>query len=50
MLKIRVLGSGLIPRIGTLAPKKEPFLADANLIQIILYQDLICRMTLLKLK
>ena len=37
MLKIRVLGSGLIPRIGTLAPKKEPFLADANLIQIILY-------------
>lgn len=37
MLKIRVMGSGLIPRIGTLAPKKEPFLADTNLIEIILF-------------
>jgi len=28
MLKIRVLGKGLVPRIGALAPIKEPFYAD----------------------
>ena len=32
MLKIQVLGSGLVPRIGRLAPIKDPFPADKTLI------------------
>ena len=36
MLRIQVLGSGLIPRGHGIAPKKEPFPADLNLIGIIL--------------
>lgn len=36
MLKIIVLGNGLIPRGLGLAPRKEPINADLNLIQLIL--------------
>ncbi len=36
MLRIQVLGSGLIPRGHGIAPKKEPFPADLRLIGIIL--------------
>jgi hypothetical protein len=36
MLKIRVLGKGLIPRINVLAPRKDPFYADLTLIQLIM--------------
>lgn len=36
MLKIQVLGSGLIPRGHGIAPKKEPFPADLTLIGLIL--------------
>lgn len=36
MLKIQVLGAGLIPRGYGLAPRKEPFFADLTLIQTIL--------------
>ena len=36
MLKIKVLGTGLIPRGYGLAPRKEPFMADLTLIQTIL--------------
>lgn len=36
MLKIQVMGKGMIPRGYGLAPRKEPFPADLNLIQVIL--------------
>lgn len=36
MLKIQVLGHGLIPRIQSIAPRKEPFMADYNWIALIL--------------
>ena len=36
MLKIQVLGQGLIPRGHGIAPKKEPFPADLTLIGLIL--------------
>lgn len=36
MLKIQVLGKGLIPRGYGIAPRKEPFSADKNLISLIL--------------
>ncbi len=36
MLKIKVLGSGLIPRGYGLAPRKEPFMADFTLLATIL--------------
>lgn len=36
MLKIQVLGSGMIPRGFGIAPRKEPFNADLDLITIIL--------------
>ena len=36
MLKIKVFGKGLVPRIGTLAPIKEPFYADYRAIADIL--------------
>ena len=36
MLKIQVLGHGLIPRGMGIAPRKEPFYADLNLIGLIL--------------
>ena len=36
MLRIQVLGNGLIPRGHGIAPKKEPFPADLRLIGIIL--------------
>lgn len=37
MLKIRVLGKGLIPRGYGLAPKKEPFLVDFETLGVMLY-------------
>lgn len=37
MLKIRVLGKGLIPRGYGLAPKKEPFLVDFETLAVMLY-------------
>ncbi len=37
MLKIRVLGKGLIPRGYGLAPRKDPFPADLTLISTILH-------------
>ncbi|MCM1439724.1 MAG: hypothetical protein NC131_11085 [Roseburia sp.] len=36
MIPIQVLGTGLIPRIGVLAPKREPFMADRMLIATIM--------------
>ena len=36
MLKIQVLGNGLVPRMGRLAPIKDPFPADRTLIGTIL--------------
>lgn len=36
MLKIQVLGSGMIPRLNVIAPRKEPFMADLNWITLIL--------------
>lgn len=36
MLKIQVLGNGLIPRLGAIAPRKEPFMADLTWITLIL--------------
>ena len=36
MLKIRVLGRGLIPRINSVAPRMNPFPADLTLIQTIM--------------
>lgn len=35
-LKVRVLGKGLIPRGGGIAPRKEPLKCDLNLIQLML--------------
>lgn len=37
MLRVRILGSGLIPRGGGLAPKKEPILVDFNYLTILMY-------------
>lgn len=47
MIRVRILGSGLIPRGGGLAPRKEPMLVDFNYLSIlmntrslkVLYQD-----------
>ncbi len=36
MLRIRVLGKGLIPRINTIAPRMDPFPADPNLVALIM--------------
>lgn len=36
MVKIQVLGSGMIPRLGTIAPKLDPFDADLEFINLIL--------------
>lgn len=36
MIKIQVLGRGLIPRMNVIAPKKEPFPADKTLIATIM--------------
>lgn len=36
MLNVQVLGSGLIPRGHGIAPRREPFQADKNLIQLML--------------
>ena len=47
MIRVRILGSGLIPRGGGLAPRKEPMLVDFSYLSIlmntrslkVLYQD-----------
>jgi len=47
MIRVRILGSGLIPRGGGLAPRKEPMLVDFNYLSLlmntrnlkVLYQD-----------
>lgn len=36
MLKIQVLGTGMIPRLGVIAPRIEPFMADLTWISLIL--------------
>lgn len=37
MIKVRILGSGLIPRGGGLAPKKEPIYVDFDYLTILMY-------------
>ena len=36
MLKIQVLGNGMVPRLGRLGPIKDPFPADKTLIATII--------------
>ena len=37
MIRVRILGKGLIPRGGGLAPKKEPIYVDLDYLTILVY-------------